>query len=166
MDNTEIHKEDSISDALQNSLHRDKSYVKLLDYYVENQQQINKSQLLFKWIFFVVVIIVFFGTVLFGVLAIWNISQKACVTWKDIGIAITGLGSILSVIIVLPSKIAEHLFPAAGDKLGLKFVRSMQKYDLSKIIPKEYKMSDYDDIYLLPDEDEVNNEERIEEENS
>ena len=65
------------------------------------------------------------------------------ISWQDFGAALTGLGSILGVIIVLPSKIAEHLFPSGGSKDSMGFVKSMQEYDLEKQPQEDVSPCDY-----------------------
>lgn len=115
-----------------NCLERDKQYVKLLEDYVMNQRRIDWVQLLFKVLFFVVVCAVFILVTVWGGLTILNISKRETISWQDFGAALTGLGSIFSVIMVLPTKIAEHLFPAGGNQESMDFIKSMQAYDLSR----------------------------------
>ena len=119
-------------DYAQNLLDRDRQYVDLLRHFIENQKRTDMAQLIFKSVFFALVCLVFLGVVAAGCFAIYNISRKPTVSWQDFGTALTGLGSILGVIIVLPSKIAEHLFPSGGNKDSMGFVKSMQEYDLVK----------------------------------
>lgn len=115
-----------------NCLERDKQYVKLLEDYVMNQRRIDWVQLLFKILFFAVVCAVFILVTVWGGLTILNISKRETISWQDFGAALTGLGSIFSVIMVLPTKIAEHLFPAGGNQESMDFIKSMQAYDLSR----------------------------------
>lgn len=115
-----------------NCLERDKQYVKLLEDYVMNQRRIDWVQLLFKILFFAVVCAVFILVTVWGGLTILNISERETISWQDFGAALTGLGSIFSVIMVLPTKIAEHLFPAGGNQESMDFIKSMQAYDLSR----------------------------------
>ena len=82
-----------------------------------------------KFIFFFVACGVFAGVVGFGAYGIFKIACKETISWQDIGVAFTGLGSIVSVVIVLPSKIADNLFPASTNKENTDFITMMQKYD-------------------------------------
>ena len=116
-------------DFTDNVLIRNHQYTVLLKQYAQNQRRLNTAQLWFKGVVFFVVCAIFLAVVIFGALGIWNISQKGAITWQDLGAALAGLGSILSVIVVLPTKIAEHLFPAAGDRDSIEFVKSMQAFD-------------------------------------
>lgn len=81
--------------------------------------------------FFVVARSSALAVVIIGALSIYRISQKENIAWTDFGTALTGLGSVLGVLIILPSKIAEHLFPSSSDENAMKFIKSMQEYDLS-----------------------------------
>ena len=127
----EISFSDPILEYSDNILQRDRQYVQLLQHYVKNQKRMDWAQLVFKSVFFVVVCVVFVGVVYFSAKSISTISQKETISWTDLGTALTGLGSILGVIIILPSKIAEHLFPSSSDKNSMEFIKSMQAYDLS-----------------------------------
>ena len=64
-----------------------------------------------------------------GVWIIFNISQKENITYADIGVAITGFGSVLSSIIALPKIIAKHLFPENSEKVRFDFVNANMKID-------------------------------------
>lgn len=64
-----------------------------------------------------------------GLLIIYNISKKDIVTINDIGVALTGFGSILSSVIILPQIIAKHLFPENSEEVRFGFVKDNQKAD-------------------------------------
>lgn len=112
-------------------LERDELYTNLVKNYIDNQKRIDNQQMLFRWVFFIIVCYVFIAVIGFGSLGIWTIAKKENITWTDIGAALAGLGSILSVIIILPSKIAEHLFPVSGIKNSFDFILSMREGDLT-----------------------------------
>lgn len=124
--------DDPITLWTQNCLERDTEYKNLLSHYVSQQKLTDKAQFWFRMIFFIIICAVFLFVVIVGMLGILNITKKELITWTDIGVAFAGLGSILSVIIVLPSKIAEHLFPASGIKNSFDFIATMQSYDMSQ----------------------------------
>jgi hypothetical protein len=137
-----------------NILARDYQYAKFLEHHVNHQKRLDFAQLLFKYIFFFIVCGVFVAVVIIGALSIYRISQKENIAWTDFGTALTGLGSVLGVLIILPSKIAEHLFPAAADKNAMEFIKSMQDYDLSiKQCP-----DDHEDIDVEKPEDPEQND--------
>lgn len=115
----------------ENILTRDFQYAKLLEHHVTHQKRLDLAQLIFKYVFFFFVCIIFVTVVVLGALSIFFVSKKENITWTDLGTALTGLGSVLGVLIILPSKIAEHLFPSSSDENGMKFIKSMQEYDLS-----------------------------------
>lgn len=112
-------------------LARDYQYAKFLEHHVKHQKRLDFAQLLFKYIFFFIVCGVFVAVVIIGALSIYRISQKENIVWTDFGTALTGLGSVLGVLMILPSRIAEHLFPSSSDENAMKFIKSMQEYDLS-----------------------------------
>ena len=89
-----------------------------------------------------------------GALSNYRNSQKENIALKDFGTALTGLGSVLGVLIILPSKIAEHLFPASADKNAMEFIKSMQDYDLSI----KQRPDDHEDIHIEKPEDPEQND--------
>lgn len=120
----------SFKDTINNDLAiRDKSYTTLLKSYVWNQRVTYFFLHVYKLLFFLISCTVFVGVIFFGAYGIYKIACKSSVSWQDIGVAITGLGSIISVIIVLPSKIADNLFPASNNKESTEFITMMQKHD-------------------------------------
>jgi len=115
----------------ENRLNRDSGYTELLHNYVEHHTKVNSQKLLFKWVFFFAICVVFVFVIIFGTLGIWNITQKNYITLEDLGAALAGLSSILSVIIVLPNQIAKSLFPDSGEQISLGLVKTMLDYDVS-----------------------------------
>lgn len=112
-------------------IERDVQYTILLKQYISAQKEIEKQQKWFKIIFFAVVLIIFILVVSIGIATIYATSKKETINLGDVGIALSGLGSIIGVVIVLPSKIADNLFPATANKEVLEIVRTMQNYDLN-----------------------------------
>lgn len=113
-------------------------------YYSELVKKIiknNDDTQIIKYIFFSIVCLVFISVSIIGVCAILIIAKKDNISNADIGIAITGFGSVLSSIIVLPKIIAKHLFPENSEKVRFDFVSQNQKLDLGD---PEY--IDYDDL--------------------
>lgn len=134
-----------------NHLNRDREYVKLLQHYVNNQRRTDISQLILKIFFFLIVCSTYVITIYFGGQTILNVSKKENISLADLGAALTGLASILSVIIILPSKIAEHLFPSGGDQSSTDFIQSMQSYDLSKSSSQKYLSDESDLVIQVPE---------------
>ena len=112
-------------------IERDIQYTILLKQYISAQKENEKLQKRFKIVFFIIVLLVFVVVVSLSAIAIYTISKKASITLGDFGVALSGLGSIIGVIIVLPSKIADNLFPATATKEMLEIVQTMQNYDLN-----------------------------------
>lgn len=112
-------------------IERDIQYTILLKQYIKAQRDNEEQQRRFKNIFFTVTMLIFVLVVFLGIASIYIISKKTSITIADVGVAFAGLGSIISVIIILPSKIADNLFPATANKEMLEIVRTMQNYDLN-----------------------------------
>lgn len=112
-------------------IERDIQYTILLKQYISAQKDNEKQQKWFKIIFFVVALLVFIFVVSLSTVAIYTISKKSSIALGDVGVALSGLGSIIGVIIVLPSKIADNLFPATANKEMLEIVQTMQNYDFN-----------------------------------
>ena len=110
---------------------RNEQYTQLLKMYTENQKKMQDSRLWLKKIFFWMICSSFFFIIIVGGIILLRVSNKQQITYSDFGIALTGLGSILSVIIVLPKIIAEHLFPKDGERAESNFVTAMQEFDLA-----------------------------------
>ena len=89
----------------------------------------NRTGQILKCIFFGVVCLIFALVCIIGVWIIFNISQKENITYADIGVAITGFGSVLSSIIALPKIIAKHLFPENSEKVRFDFINANMKID-------------------------------------
>lgn len=104
---------------------RDVYYSALVKDIIKN----NRTGQILKCIFFGVVCLIFALVCTIGVWIIFNISQKENITYADIGVAITGFGSVLSSIIALPKIIAKHLFPENSEKVRFDFVNANMKID-------------------------------------
>ena len=113
----------------ENVLLRDKTYARVLDDYAKHQNKINRNQRIYKTIFFTIVCTSYVFIVVGSICAIVLIAQKDGISWTDFALAITSVVSLVSVIIVLPSKIAEHLFPNQGEKGIMDFVTKMHEMD-------------------------------------
>lgn len=89
----------------------------------------NRASQVMKIIFFTVVCAAFLVVCIGGIVAICLVAKKPFIASGDIGVAITGLGAILSTIIVLPSIIANHLFPKDGETVRFNFIKDNQAFD-------------------------------------
>ena len=105
-------------------------YTQILKQFTENHKKTHCARIAFKWIFFCIVCLSFIAVVTAGVFAIITISKKDKIDSFDVGVAVTGLGSVLSAIIVLPKIIAKHLFPEDGDVKEFSFVKDMLGFDI------------------------------------
>lgn len=81
---------------------RDQQYTVLLQQYAVNQKRMHLARLIFKYIFFGIICLSFVFIVRAGLNILLLVAQKENTTFSDLGVALTGLGSILgSAIIVL-----------------------------------------------------------------
>ncbi|MBQ3182184.1 MAG: hypothetical protein IJB57_00810 [Clostridia bacterium] len=134
----------SATDYYLESERRDVYYSALVKDIVKN----NRTGQVLKCIFFIVVCLVFAFICVFGLLIIFNISKRENISYSDIGVAITGFGSVLSSIIVLPQIIAKHLFPENSEEVRFGFIKENQKLD------QAYLEDDVSDLYEDFEEDE------------
>lgn len=104
---------------------RDVYYSALVKDIVKNNRT---SQVLKCW-FFAIVCLVFATICIIGMVIVFNISKKNDISYSDIGVAITGFGSVLSSIIVLPKIIAKHLFPENSEEVRFNFIKENQRFD-------------------------------------
>ncbi len=122
------------------SARRDIYYSALIKDIVKN----NRVSQVFKWIFFVVVCLAFIVVCAVGLLIIFNISKKSDISIEDVSVAITGFGSMLTAIIVLPQIIAKHLFPENSEEVRFGFIKENQKLDQSYLV-NDVSESDYNE---------------------
>lgn len=112
------------------SAKRDVFYSALVKDIVKN----NRASQIMKCFFFGFVCAIFLFTCIVGMFVILNISKKENVSIADIGVALTAFGAVLSSIIVLPSTIANHLFPADSEKTRFSFIKDNQQFDSAYIL--------------------------------
>ncbi|MCI6653000.1 MAG: hypothetical protein MSH11_06235 [Ruminococcus sp.] len=147
----------SATDYYLESERRDIYYSALVKDIVKN----NRTSQVLKCIFFGIVCLVFAFICVFGLLIIFNISNKENISYSDIGVAITGFGSVLSSIIVLPQIIAKHLFPENSEQVRFGFIKENQKLDqayLEDDISDLYEDYEGDDIDVANDDANIENE--------
>jgi len=106
---------------------RDIYYSALVKDIIEN----NRTSQCLKCIFFSIVCFIFVLTCVLGIMIIYTISQKETISYSDIGIALTGFGTVLSSIIVLPQIIAKHLFPEDSESVRFEFIKANQELEQS-----------------------------------
>lgn len=108
---------------------RDACYTRLLDNYIgdyKNKSQDNQKYK--KWFFWI--IMGMFALVIGGaILSMIFISSKGEITPSYLGMMIAAVSSIISVVIVLPKVIAEHLFPKDAETHIINLVDRMQQND-------------------------------------
>ena len=126
---------------------RDVYYSALVKDIVKN----NRTGQVLKCIFFAIVCFVFAFICVLGLLVIFNISKKDNILYTDIGVAITGFGSVLSSIVVLPQIIAKHLFPENSEEVRFGFIKENQKLDQAYL---ENDVSDITSEYEEEDDEE------------
>lgn len=108
---------------------RDACYTRLLNNYIAvyiNKSQDNRNYK--KW---------FFGIIMgmFALIIIGSIISMICISLKGeinpsyLGMIIASVASIISVVVVLPKVIAEHLFPKDAETHIINLVERMQAND-------------------------------------
>lgn len=121
---------------------RDVYYSALIKDIVKN----NRTGQVLKCIFFGIVCFAFIFICVFGIPIIYHVSKRNTVSYSDIAIAITGFGSVLSSVVVLPKIIARHLFPEDSEEVRFRFIKENQKLD------QAYLEDDLGDVDLDNDE--------------
>lgn len=150
-------KERPLSERLQEqaiaALDREQQYVKVLEDFAEHQRKINKSHRVYKFIFFVAVCISFIAIVGGCVVVLYLIARKDGLGWEDFGVAITSVASLVSAVIILPGKIADHLFPTSGEKDITNFIIKMHEVD-TKIMGDDFIVGYYSKSKDTEDQDD------------
>lgn len=115
-------------DELFQSEVRDKKYTQLVDEIIKD----NRSTQVYKSIFFAIVCLILVAVSVCGIVSIVIIAGKEDISWADFGVAISGLGGVLSSIIALPQIIAKHLFPENSEQVRYNFIEKNQQFDLEQ----------------------------------
>lgn len=108
---------------------RNKLYTQLLGTYIENYKKKEHSKGIYKCIFFIITLLLFFGIIVCGLIGIVYLSVFGDGSLANVGIAIANIAGIVSSLIVLPKIIAEHLFPTNEESNMLEMVKNMQDND-------------------------------------
>lgn len=108
---------------------RDGLYTNILKHYSDNQKTMHIIKSIMKCIFFAISCFVLIWVVCIGTKTIHDISLRPDISITDLGVALTGLASILTTINIIPSTIATHLFPRGGDTEEKGLIETMQKFD-------------------------------------
>lgn len=89
----------------------------------------NRTSQTLKIFFFTIVCFVFVGVCGVGAYVLISIANKSDISLTDAGTALTGFGSIIGAIIVLPNIIAKHLFPGNSEEVRFNFLKSNHQFD-------------------------------------
>lgn len=108
---------------------RDELYTLMLQQYLEEHKSKARHNKWYKGIFFFVTILILLVLVGAPMAAMILIAMKERIELADIALVISGLGGIITSIIVLPKIIAEHLFPTDEDQNMIELVKKMQDND-------------------------------------
>ena len=141
-------KKKSKQNPFQESEARDILYTRL----VRDTLKDNRSLKGFKWVFVSVICLVFLSICIFSILTIFRLSDKENFTYEHLGLALSGFGSILASIIVLPKIIAKHLFPEDSEKVRFQFIKDTQSFDIQGSKRKE---NGNGTTYLINDPDNM-----------
>ena len=110
---------------------RDVAYTDLLSDYIKSYNSKRRWNIWYKLAFFIISMLAFVviigGSITAIIIAALKISDAE--VWSIIAVAISGVASTVSSIIVLPKIIANHLFPTDEDKNMIDMVKNMQRND-------------------------------------
>lgn len=121
---------------------RDKIFTCIVANFAKHQKENNKQKNIQKNVFFWMVCICFVTVVIGCIAAILVVALNEEKSIEDLGVILGSVASLISVIIVLPSKIAENLFPSEGEKDFATFFINTHRDDIN--IAK-YRTPDYED---------------------
>ena len=108
---------------------RNNLYNRLLRNYIADQRMRLSRKQKYRCIFFAITMFLFMIIVVSGSACIVLSAKKINTSIADIGVALSGVSSILGVVIVLPNKIASYLFPPQEDQEVLNLIKQLQKSD-------------------------------------
>jgi len=111
----EFDSNDFLLNQARNAFERDKIITQVISDFADHQRKRDQEQRKQKAAFFKIVCFSFCAVIVGSLAVIIIIATKQDMGWEELGVALASVGSLISAIIVLPSKIAEHLFPASGE---------------------------------------------------
>lgn len=108
---------------------RNRLYTNLLDSYISIYAKKEQAKSKYKAAFFIVIILLFVGIVVCGLIGLMFLSIEGDGNLANVGIAIANIAGIISSLVVLPKIIAEHLFPVDEESNMIGMVKNMQEND-------------------------------------
>lgn len=108
---------------------RNHLYSELLEKYILSYESKAKCNRIYKMIFFIVSLVVFFGIIFSSFICLFIVVNKSNSSLADISVVGGAIASVISSIIILPKIIAEHLFPTNEDENMIDMVKNMQVND-------------------------------------
>lgn len=108
---------------------RNELYTHLLDDYISSNKSKTQWKKWYKFAFFTISMFVFMGVIAVSLISILLVAKKDQATLSDLGVVVSGIAGILSVLIIIPKVIAEHLFPTDEDSHMIGMVKNMQLND-------------------------------------
>lgn len=129
---------------------RDGIFTDIVEDFANHQKNNNEQKNTQKNVFFWMVCISFLIVVVGCMVAIIVVALKNKKSIEDLGVIVGSVVSLISVIIVLPSKIADNLFPSEGEKdFAAFFIRTHRDdIDIGKnIAPSSSDTEGADDTY-------------------
>lgn len=109
---------------------RDEIFTEIVENFANHQKENNEQKNNQKNVFFWMVCISFVVVVIGCIAAILVVALKEKKSVEDLGVVVGSVASLISVIIVLPSKIAENLFPSDGEKDFATFFINTHRDDI------------------------------------
>lgn len=123
-------KKDSMQSQWENVNERDRIFTDIVGDFATHQKDNNEQKNNQKNVFFWMVCISFMVVVIGCIAAILVVALKEKKSIEDLGVVLGSVASLISVIIVLPSKIAENLFPSDGEKDFATFFINTHRDDI------------------------------------
>lgn len=108
---------------------RDASYTRLLKNYISDYINKSRDNRNYKKWFFRIIMVVFCAVIFGSIASMICISLKGEINLSSLGMIIASVASIISVVVVLPKVIAEHLFPKDAETHIINLVERMQEHD-------------------------------------
>lgn len=153
---------DSMQSQWDNVSKRDSIFTDIVEDFANHQKTNNEHKNIQKNVFFWMVCVSFVIVVIGCMAAIIVIALKNEKSIEDLGVVVGSVTSLISVIIVLPSKIAENLFPSEGEKDFAAFFINAHRDDINigkNTTPDSRQENDedgYDTLSEYVDDDDDN----------
>ena len=109
---------------------RNNMYTDLLSQYIDKYKHKEKDKKIYKWIFFIIVMLAMAAVITVCLIVVVSLTIKAeSTSLADFAVVLTSIGGIISTIVIIPKIIAEYLFPSDEESNMIDLVKNMQQND-------------------------------------